>query len=88
MTVLIIPFQQLESDVLQALLQEYVSRDGTDYGAIEISLDEKVSQLMAQLREQELVLCFDPASESCDLLQPQEAERLQAAMALQAEYDG
>ena len=35
-----IPPQRLEGEVLTALLQEFVSRDGTDYGAREWSMEE------------------------------------------------
>lgn len=82
----VIPFLQLEPDVLRAVLEEFASRDGTDYGVEEVSLDVKVAHIMSQLRAQELVLCFDQASESCDLLKPQDAKALQAAMAVEAEY--
>ncbi|NRB42475.1 MAG: YheU family protein [Pseudomonadales bacterium] len=72
----IIPYQQLDPGTLQSVLQEYASRDGTDYGALEYSLDEKVAQLLARLKSQELVLCFDPDSESCNVMLSQDAKAL------------
>jgi len=55
-------------DTLAAMLEEYASRDGTDYGARELSLDEKVAQLRAQLSSGHLVIVYDAASEHWDLL--------------------
>ncbi|MCB1699151.1 MAG: YheU family protein, partial [Halioglobus sp.] len=33
-----VPVERLQPDVLQALLEEFASRDGTDYGERELSL--------------------------------------------------
>ena len=37
-----VPPQRLEANVLQALLEEYASRDGTDNGERELSLEQKL----------------------------------------------
>ena len=62
-----IPVERLADDVLQALLEEYIAREGTDYGAVECSMADKVRQLRAQLSRSELVICFDSQTESCTL---------------------
>ncbi|HEY7884730.1 MAG TPA: YheU family protein, partial [Cellvibrionaceae bacterium] len=46
---MIIPHQQLEADTLKALLEEFITREGTDYGASVIPLATKVEQLQRQL---------------------------------------
>jgi uncharacterized protein YheU (UPF0270 family) len=71
-----VPPERLGADLLQALLEEYASRDGTDYGERELSLEQKVSQLERQLRHRDLVILFDAESESWDLLQREQAEEL------------
>lgn len=63
-----IPPQQLQPDVLRAVLEEFITREGTDYGQREFTLDEKVAQLQQQLASRQVVLVFDPESESCTLL--------------------
>ena len=40
-----VPYTRLAADVLRRLAEEYVTRDGTDYGAVEKTLVEKVSAL-------------------------------------------
>ena len=59
-----IPHQQLSSEALQALVEEFVSRDGTDYGPVEISLEEKTTQVVRMLERGEAVILFDATTES------------------------
>jgi uncharacterized protein len=63
-----VPLQRLQADTLQALLEEFASRDGTDYGERELSLQQKVGQLGSQLRSGELMLLFETDCEQWDLL--------------------
>jgi uncharacterized protein YheU (UPF0270 family) len=62
-----IPYQELAVDTLTAIIEEFISREGTDYGAHETSLEKKVQQVMNQLKRGEIVVTFDPESQSCDL---------------------
>jgi len=62
-----IPFKELESETLTSIIEEFISREGTDYGLQEYSLDQKVQQVMKQLQRGEIVVTFDPESQSCDL---------------------
>jgi uncharacterized protein YheU (UPF0270 family) len=63
-----IPLDRVEADILQAMLEDFASRDGTDYGLRELSLEEKVANLQAQLRDGELAVVYDLDSEEWDLL--------------------
>jgi len=58
-----IPHQQLSTQALQTLVEEFVSRDGTDYGNVEISLEEKTTQVIRLLDSGEVVILFDTATE-------------------------
>ena len=64
---MIIPFRELDADTLTAIIEEYISREGTDYGEREYSLEQKVQQVRAQLEIGEVVLNYDPESQSCNL---------------------
>jgi len=70
----LVPVERLQADILQALLEEYASRDGTDYGVRECTLEEKVAQLLRQLRAGELQILYDVDSEQWDLLSRARAE--------------
>ncbi len=71
-----VPPERLSADVLQALLEEFASRDGTDYGERERTLEEKFEQLRSQLDTGDLQLLYDVDSEQWDLLPRQQAELL------------
>ena len=58
----------LSAEALRGLVEEFVTRDGTDYGAVESSVAEKVAQVLAQLRSGEARIVFDPATESVNIL--------------------
>ena len=62
-----IPFQELQTETLTAIIEEFISREGTDYGVHESSLEQKVQQVKSQLQRGEIVVTFDPESQSCDL---------------------
>ncbi|MCZ6784982.1 MAG: YheU family protein [Proteobacteria bacterium] len=63
-----IPTEELRPEVLRGLVEEFVTRDGTDYGAVERSLEEKIEAALAQLRSGEARVVFDPESESANIV--------------------
>lgn len=63
-----IPYKELSAESLQGVIEEYVSREGTEYGSRDYSLQEKVEQVMAQLGRGEVVIEFDPDSGTCNLV--------------------
>lgn len=73
---MIIPQQQLSAEALQGLIEEFITREGTDYGWQEMSLSSKVAQLRKQLDLGEIVIVFDVATESVSLLSRREAALL------------
>jgi uncharacterized protein YheU (UPF0270 family) len=62
-----IPWQELQPETLHALIEEFATRDGTDYGEREISLEAKVKQVQKLLEAGKIKIVFDPETESCDL---------------------
>lgn len=68
MSIVQIPLDRLSPTALDALVEELVTREGTDYGEREHSLDEKKRAVLRQLSRGEIVLVFDAASESCNLV--------------------
>ena len=63
-----IPMDRLPADVLRRLVEEFVTRDGTDYGEVEQSLDEKAARVMLALHRGEAAVEFDPETESCTIV--------------------
>ncbi len=67
-----IPYQSLSPEALEGIVAEFASRDGTDYGEVEMSLCEKVKQVETQLTAGHLTLLFDPISQSCHIVNSRE----------------
>ncbi|WP_255558145.1 MULTISPECIES: YheU family protein [Zhongshania] len=63
-----IPWQKLSADAFQGLLEEMVTRDGTDYGETEISQEEKISQLRMALENNKAIIVFSPDTESWSVI--------------------
>jgi len=65
---MLIPHQQLSAEALQGLIEDFVTREGTDYGEIEVALSVKVAQIKRQLDQGESVIIFDEKDESITIL--------------------
>jgi uncharacterized protein YheU (UPF0270 family) len=59
-----VPYGELSADLLHAVIESFVLREGTDYGEKEFSLEEKVTRVMSQLKRGEAKIVFDPETES------------------------
>jgi hypothetical protein len=63
-----VPYTELSAEVLRAVVESFVLREGTDYGEKELPLDEKVARMIAQLKRGEASIVFDPDSDSVTIL--------------------
>jgi uncharacterized protein YheU (UPF0270 family) len=63
-----IPWRELSGEALQGVIEEFVTREGTEYGEREVTLAAKVLQVRRQLERGEVTLFFDPDLASCHLL--------------------
>jgi uncharacterized protein len=63
----VVPSSELAPDTLQALIESFVLREGTEYGAHEVPLATKVAQVLRQLQRGEAQIVFDPATETVDI---------------------
>jgi len=59
-----IPLDQLSSGALQAVVEEFVTRDGTEL----TDGERKTKQVMAMLESGEAEVWFDPSSRTCNIL--------------------
>ncbi|AJJ70745.1 YheU family protein [Yersinia pseudotuberculosis] len=65
---MIIPWQQVDSETLDNLLEAFVLREGTDYGEHERSLTEKVADVRRQLVSGEAVLVWSELHETINIM--------------------
>ncbi len=64
----VVPLEKIPSEPLLQLLEEFVTRDGTDYGVTEVTTDEKVRQVTRQLQQRKAFVVFDEATESLNIV--------------------
>ncbi len=60
----VVPHTELTSELLRAVIESFVLREGTDYGEHELSLDEKVARVVTQLERGDANIVFDSETES------------------------
>jgi uncharacterized protein len=65
---MLIPHQQLSSEALNGVIEEFIGREGTDYGAHEFSLTEKTAQVLQQIHLGQVVVVFDARMEQVTLM--------------------
>lgn len=70
-----IPYTSLAPGTLRAVVEEFITREGTDYGVRERSLEDKVEDVMRQLRRGEVRIWFDPESNTVNLVPARPAAR-------------
>ena len=70
-----IPAERLNAEIMTAIIEEFILREGTDYGAQEVGFSSKVAQVRALLKAGEVTITFDPKTENCTLLTRQQFRR-------------
>lgn len=64
---MIIPWQDLEPETLDNIVESVILREGTDYGVEEVSLAQKKAQLLAKIRNGSAVVVWSELHESIDI---------------------
>lgn len=68
MKAVIVPYDQLSTEALLKLVEEFVTRDGTDYGEVEVPLETRIDRALASLRSRKTVIVFDLETETATIL--------------------
>ena len=63
-----IPYIRLPPEVLRTLIEEFVTREGTDYGLREKTIDEKVADVLRQIERGEAKILFDLESQTTNIV--------------------
>jgi len=67
MSVHIIPVDRLSPEALKGVIEEFISREGTDYGEKEVSQETSFKQVKHRLEKGSAVLVFDDESETTNI---------------------
>ncbi len=67
---MLIPHTKLSPATLRAVVEEFVTRDGTDYSSVE----QRVENVLEQLEAGRVELHFDDQTETCHIATVEEGE--------------
>ena len=65
---LVIPHKELSGEALGGLIEEFVTRDGTDSGYTRGSLAENVAMVHRQLEAGQALIVYDNRTKTCNIV--------------------
>ena len=65
---MIIPWTSLSEEALLGVIEEFITREGTEYGLVEHELSVKVDQIRLQLRDDLVRVVYDAETNSVSLV--------------------
>ena len=63
-----VPYAELSADALQGVIDNFILREGTDYGDRAFSHEQKVTQVLRQLERGEARIMFDPVTQGVSIV--------------------
>jgi uncharacterized protein YheU (UPF0270 family) len=72
---IIVPINRLSTEALSGLIEEFVTRNGTDYGMRETSLNEKCTALRKQLTNGRAKIICDPSSQTFNIVLSEDVQQ-------------
>jgi hypothetical protein len=73
---MIIPYQNLSPEALHGVIEEFVSRDGTDYGLVEATLEQKINDVLRQVKKDDAVIVYDEATQTTNIARKEDVAKL------------
>lgn len=67
-----VPYSRLRADVVRRVTEEFVSRDGTDYGEVEKTLEEKVADVTRQLERGTATIVYDADTDTINVIRAED----------------
>jgi len=64
-----VPYERIAPETLRNMIQEFVTRDGADWAEAGCSLEEKVEQVLRQLKSKRARVVFDLKSQTANIVE-------------------
>ena len=74
---IIVPRSSLSASAVTGLVEEFILREGTDYGHSDVTLDQKKDRVFRQLEGGHIQIVFSSKTENCTLMQTDEIPKCQ-----------
>jgi uncharacterized protein YheU (UPF0270 family) len=65
---MIIPYEKLSREALRRLIEEFVTREGTDSGYTAKTLEENIEMVKKQLKKGDVFIVYDEATQSANIV--------------------
>jgi len=65
---MIIPYEKLSREALDGLIEEFVTREGTDSGYTKKSLEENIEMVKRQLKRGDAFIVYDEATQTANIV--------------------
>ena len=75
----------LSEEALRGIIENFILREGTDYGQAEASFAAKSSQILKQIKNKQVKIVFDPNSETVGILTQAEFQKHQRTQTMRAD---
>jgi uncharacterized protein len=63
-----VPYERIDPDALRSMVEEFVTRDGADWGDVGCALEDKVEQVLRQLSNRKVKVVFDLKSQTANII--------------------
>ncbi|OHB25138.1 MAG: hypothetical protein A2X84_09045 [Desulfuromonadaceae bacterium GWC2_58_13] len=63
-----VPYERIHPDTLRNMIQEFVTRDGADWDESGCTLEEKVEQVLRQLKNKKVKVVLDLRSQTANIV--------------------
>jgi uncharacterized protein len=77
-SLVVIPFEQISPAALDGILEEFITREGTNYGFYEYSVTEQLAKAKLMLVQGKVSIVFDAVLERCHIIDERQLADLQA----------
>lgn len=72
---MIIPLEQITSEILDNIVREFVLQEGTEYGLEDVELNQKIAQVKQQLIDKTAVIVYSELHETVNIMPKSQFEQ-------------
>jgi len=65
---IVVPRERLSDEALTGVIDDFILREGTDYGHADVAIEDKRAAVLRQLERGDATIVFDPTSETVSLI--------------------
>lgn len=65
---IVVPRDRLSDEALTGVIDDFILREGTDYGQSDVALEDKRAAVLRQLERGDATIVFDPTTETVSLI--------------------